>query len=269
VAIITISRGSYSKGKAIAENVAERLGYECLSRDILLEASEHFHIPEVKLVRALHDAPSVLNRFTYGKEKYVAFIREAFLRHVQKDNVVYHGLAGQFFLEGVPHTLKVRVIADFEDRVRLEMERESIGEHEARRILKKDDDERHRWALALYGIDTTDPSLYDLVIHVRKITVDDAVDMICHSAKLAHFETTEESQRILDDLVVAARVKSAIVEKWPRVDVSAEGGVVVVHAKASLMQEAKVTQEITAIVEPIDFVKEVRVSVSPVGPYGR
>jgi hypothetical protein len=33
--IITISRGSYSKGREIAEKVAERLGYECLSRDLL------------------------------------------------------------------------------------------------------------------------------------------------------------------------------------------------------------------------------------------
>ena len=60
MAIVTISRGSYSKGKDIAEKVAEKLGYECISRDLLLEASQHFNIPEIKLVRALHDAPSVL-----------------------------------------------------------------------------------------------------------------------------------------------------------------------------------------------------------------
>ena len=37
MAIITISRGSYSKGKEIAEKLAEELVYECLSRDVLLE----------------------------------------------------------------------------------------------------------------------------------------------------------------------------------------------------------------------------------------
>ena len=52
--IITISRGSYSKGKEIAEKLAAKLNYECISRDILLEASEEFNIPEVKLIRALH-----------------------------------------------------------------------------------------------------------------------------------------------------------------------------------------------------------------------
>ncbi|MGB9436525.1 MAG: cytidylate kinase family protein [Desulfobacterales bacterium] len=33
--VITISRGSYSKGKEIAEKLAQQLGYECVSRDIL------------------------------------------------------------------------------------------------------------------------------------------------------------------------------------------------------------------------------------------
>jgi hypothetical protein len=38
--IITISRGCYSRGKEVAEKVAKELGYQCLSREILLEASD-------------------------------------------------------------------------------------------------------------------------------------------------------------------------------------------------------------------------------------
>ena len=89
-------------------------------------------------MRALHDAPSVLERFTYGKERYLTYIESAFLRHAQKDNIVYHGLAGHFFLKGVQHVLKVRVLADIEDRIRFEMEREKIQRDEARYILKSD-----------------------------------------------------------------------------------------------------------------------------------
>jgi cytidylate kinase len=263
LAIITISRGSYSKGKEIAEKVAGRLGYECVSRDILLEASEHFNIPEIKLIRALHDAPSILSRFTYGKEKYVAFIEEAFLGHVQKDNVVYHGLAGHFFLKGVSHTLKVRIISDLTDRVRLEMQRENISEDKARKLIVKDDDERRHWARALHGIDTADSSLYDLVIHVRKITVDDAVDIICYAASLPHFATTPESQRILDDLVLAARVKAAVVTDWPNVKVQAEAGMVQVDTEAPLEQEAEVTERILAAASDVPGVKDVKVRVHP------
>ena len=84
--------------------------------EVLLEASEQFRIPEIKLIRAIQDAPSMFDRFTYGKERYIAYIRFALLKCVQKDNVVYHGLAGYFFLQEIPHVLKVRVIADLEDR---------------------------------------------------------------------------------------------------------------------------------------------------------
>ena len=70
-----------------------------------------------------------------------------------------------------------RIIADMDARVRLEMERHDISEAHARDSLKKDDLERRRWALALHGIDTVSPTLYDLVIHIRKFTVEDATDL--------------------------------------------------------------------------------------------
>ena len=207
--IITISRGSYSRGKEVAEKLARKLGYECISRDILLEASEQFNIPEIKLIRAIHDAPSILERFTHGKERYVAFLRSTLLKHVQKDNVVYHGLAGHYFLQGIPHVIKVRIMADLEDRVQEEMRRENISAEEARNILRKDDDERRRWGIQVYGVDTWDPKLYDMVLHIKSLTVDDAVDLISKAAQLPRFQATPESQRLLDDMVQAAGAEAA------------------------------------------------------------
>ena len=101
MAIITISRGSYSRGKEVAEKVAKKLGYDCISRDILLDASEMFNIPEIKLVRAIEDAPSILDRFNNGKERYVAYIQAALLKYFQEDRIVYHGLAGHFFVKDI------------------------------------------------------------------------------------------------------------------------------------------------------------------------
>jgi hypothetical protein len=95
--IITISRGSYSHGKEIAEKVARKLGYECIARDVLLEASKEYNIPEIKLIHAVQNAPSIFDKFTHRKERYIAFIEVAILTHLQKDKYVYHGFAGQFF----------------------------------------------------------------------------------------------------------------------------------------------------------------------------
>jgi len=209
MAIITISRGSYHRGREVAEKVAQKLGYEVLSRDILLEASEEFNIPEIKLIRAIRDAPSILDRVTRQKEKYVAYIRAALLKHVQKDNVVYHGLFGHFFLQDVPHVLKVRIVADLEIRVADEVKREGISESKAREIIMKDDKERRKWALHLYGADWWDATLYDLVIHLKTITVDDAVDLLYHVVQLPGFQTTPESQEAINSLMEAALMEVA------------------------------------------------------------
>jgi cytidylate kinase len=263
MAIITISRGSYSKGKEVAEKVAERLGYTCISRDLLVETSEHFNIPEIKLVRALHDSPSVLERFTYGKERYLAFITSTLFHHAQKDNVVYHGLAGHFILRGIKHMLNVRILADLDARVRLEMDREKLGYEDALRVIRKDDDERRQWSLKVFGIDTWDASLYDLVIHIGKLSTDDAVDIICRAVQSQRFKSTPESQKEVEDLALAARVKAELVNLVPGATVSAREGTIYVDARATLTQESQITDEIKALLQEIPGVKEVKVHVSP------
>jgi len=268
VPIITISRGSCSRGKEIAEKVAKKLGYECIARDMLLEASEQFHVPEIRLVQAIHDAPSILDRFGYGKERYIAYVQAALARHVQKDNVVYHGLAGHFLLKGISHVLKVRVIANLEDRASIEMEREHISRKEALLILKKDDNERRKWSRHLYGIDTTDSSLYDLVLHIHKITVDDAVDIICHTAGLKHFQKTPQSQKKMNDLLLACEVRAALIEVKPDIKVTTDDGIVLVKTKAPLQQEEDWVHEMKRIAETIPGVKEIHFDILPTSLFG-
>jgi len=263
MSIITISRGSYSRGKEVAEKIAQRLGYECVSRDVLIEASDEFNIPEIKLVRAIHDSPSVLDRFTHGKEKYVSYIRAAVLKRVQKDNVVYHGLAGHFFLQDVPHAMKVRIIADFEDRVKEEMKRENISAEKARYTLKKDDEERRRWGMSLYGADTADSRLYDMVLHIKTIAVEDAVDILFQAVSRPCFRTTAGSRKILDDLSHAAQVQAALVVGFPSARVTSKNGKVFVSdVETSLLMEREVIAEVTKMARRVPGVEEVMVSTT-------
>ena len=261
--IITISRGSYSRGKEIAEKVANRLGYQCIARETLLEASEQYNIPEAKLVRAVHDAPSVIDHILYGKEKYVAYIQAALVRHVHQDNVVYHGLAGHFLLKGISHVLKVRIIAELEDRIAVVMERDSVNRKEALRVLANDDEQRRKWSKHLYGIDTSDPSLYDIVLHIMKITVDDAVDIIDHAARLKHFQKTAGSQKAIDDLLLASLVKAKLVDHRPNVEVSADDGTAVVSTVGDLGEAKRLADEMKRLAGNIPGLKDLRVDVIP------
>ena len=212
MSIVTIARGSYSRGKDVAERLAQKLGYECISRDILLEASEEFNIPEIKLVRMLHDCPKIFDRLFDGSERYIKYYRSALLQHARNDNIVYHGLAGHFFLKDIPHVLKIRINADMNTRVEEEMHREKISAEDALQVLKKDDEERRKWSMEVYGIDTWDSRLYDMVINISTLTLEDAVDIIYGVLQKPTFESTSESRKLVADMAFAAKKQADLIK---------------------------------------------------------
>jgi hypothetical protein len=193
MAIITISRGSFSKGKQVAESVARKLGYQCVSRDIVLEASREYNIPEIKLMRAIHDAPSIFKvrrarknispisgrrcsnisvRTMWSIMDWPATFSSAAYRTPSRSNPGGYGRSGS----------------------RRDGPR-GVSREEALNVIKKDDDQRRRWSRDLYGIDTWDAALYDLVIHTRALTTEDAAELISQTARLPQFATTPQSRK--------------------------------------------------------------------------
>jgi len=261
--IITISRGSYSRGLDIAQKLSKKLGYECISREILLKASEEFNIPQVELVHAIENAPSVFDRLKHGKKKYVAFIREAFLDHIQNDNIVYHGYAGHYFTQGIPNILKVRIIANVNYRIKVVMKRENISKEQAHKILEEVDSARRKWSMYLYGIDTNSPELYDIVLNVDCLKVDEAVDSLAVLANRPCFQTTQESLRKVKDLLSAARVHSAIMSNFPEAIVKCQNGVCIVSIESALSAESMISKKVKDLTKSIDGVKEVKTFIIP------
>ena len=259
MAIITISRESCSKGKEVAEKVASRLSYDCISREVLLEASKRFNIPEMKLIRAIHDAPSILDLFYHSKQAYIAYIRSVLTQRLKQDNIVYHGLAGHLFLKGVPHVLKVRITANFEDRIAAEMTRESIGKKEARTLLLKDDQERLKWSKSLYSVEPWDSSLYDLVITISNLTVEDAVDLICQAAGREQFKTTDSSRHIMDDLALACQIKAALADQFSDAAVASEYGNVIIYMKTQERLGHKLRNKVKTIEEEIEGINNLEI----------
>lgn len=253
-------------GKEVAEKVATRLGFECISRDILLEASDHFNIPEIKLEQAIKDAPSILERVTHGKQNYIAYIRSALTRHLCKDNIVYHGLAGQALLKKISHVLKVRINADLELRTAIVMDRKKIGRREAVAWINKMDNQRRKWTNSLHGVDPWDPSLYDLMLNIPRFEVDDAVEMICRSVEMRQFRTTTDSQQEMEDLSLACQIKAAIVEKFPNVSVASRYGNVLIYYAAGDRAARKLKSTIGEICSAIEGVNNVEIHAGVAPP---
>jgi cytidylate kinase len=251
MSIITISRGSSSMGKAVAEQVAQKLNYQLISREVLLDASNRFNVPEIKLEKAIHDAPGILERYRHGKQSYVAYIRSALVERVIGDNVVYHGLAGHLLLKGIPHVLKVRINADLERRVAIVRQRDKIPAQDARTRILEDDKQRRKWTQSLYGQDPWDTSLYDLTICIDKLSIENAVDYICQAANTEGFKSSEKNIQKAKDMSVACRVKASLVEEFPNNSVTCEYGNVLIYMKGKDQMTGKLTKKLNHIRESI------------------
>jgi len=210
MAVITISRGSFSHGQEIAEKVAEMLGYACVSREILVEAAQLFNVSERKLIRSLNDAPNLLDRLVHGKERYLEYLKVTLLEYARKGNVVYHGHAGHLLLTEIPQVLKIRIIADKDDRIRLLQKRENVTKEKAAEIIENEDKNRIQWTRYLYKMDINDPKLYDIVINIGNLTIEDACGIICLVARSRSFRTTDESKHAVEDIAIASRLKAAL-----------------------------------------------------------
>ncbi len=264
MAIIIISRASYSHGSMIAEKVAEELNYKCVSREVISLASQEYGVPEAWLKDAIETGPSLIDRFKYGKKKYIAYIRAALLEYAVQDNLVYHGLAGAFLLKGIPNILRVLVSATMEERIKEMMKRLNVSENEARKAIERFDKERKKWAMFFHGRDPWDINEYDLGVVIGRLSIEDAVRKILDTVKLPSFQITDEIRKMLQDEYLAAKVKSDLMNFYSDVEVTSDDGVVTVHLRRSLKQQEAITEDIKEILMEIPEVKDVRINIIPV-----
>src|SRR3972149_1207437 len=83
---------------------------------------------------------------------------------------------GQWLLRGVPHALRVRIVAPFEQRVRhwikrtAEVSGETPNQRAAADFVRRDDAEKAGRMRYLYEGDVAGPSLYELILNTEKLT---------------------------------------------------------------------------------------------------
>ena len=107
-------------------------------------------------------------------------------------------------MEDVSHILKVRIIANREERLKALMERENLSRQEADMIVDKIDEERTKWSMKLYGINIWDCRQYDLVMNIGRIGISDAIDTICRTVAGTAFQPTAASQQRIEQLALEA-----------------------------------------------------------------
>jgi len=244
MAVITISRGVQSGGRKLAHCLAERLGYRCLSREVIATCAKKYNIIEQDLYDKLIEAPSRWRKLSRDHYQYLLYIQCSLIDVAKQDNVIYHGYAGQLFLRGVSHALKIRLEAPIANRVREEMAEYNKSYDEALGYINKADAQRNRWVKFLYGEDWHDPAMYDLSINLMNISIDTVCEMLALLVDSKRFKTTKASIQRLNELSRECEVKAAVASDdklWDQpITVQADGSKITIRGpvKNKKMQEA-------------------------------
>ncbi len=266
MAIITISRGTFSGGEKLAECLNQRIGYRTISREVILHAASEYGVSEERLIKAIEQKPSIKERLALDVDRfhYLSFIQAALCEEAKNDNIIYHGHAGHLLLKGVSHVIKVKVIADMEQRIVFAMDRNKLSREDAIGYIKKVDEQREKWARFLYDVDWNDPYLYDIVINLKKMTIPTACEIISIMVKADEFKTTDSSRMAMGNLVLASRVKAVLASsdatKNFSLEVIADNGIVTVSGKVDTMEDV---ENISELVKNIKDVKGVSCKCHP------
>ncbi len=257
MAVITISRGSFSGGKVLAECLADSLGYRCLDREVIVERAAAYGVTQEELRRALTDPPSFWDRFSHKKYMFLTFFQAALTEEVRAGKAVYHSNAGHLLLRGVSHVLRTRIIAPLEKRVAMVQDRLKMSPEEAVEYVQAMDQDRRKWTHFLYGVDWGDPALYDIVLNLEFVDIREACELIGVMAKQKTFEETPASIAAMENLALASRVRANLVinpaTSGLEVEVEVHAGAVTVRGKLASPDQAK---EIEGVVREIPGVTD-------------
>ena len=141
----------------------------------------------------------------------------------------------------VAHVIKIRVIANMNDRIALVCRKRGIAPEEACHIIEAEDRQREEWYHFLNKKDMNDPSLYDMVLHIGRLSIDDACNMVCAAAEQPSFTTTEASQQKLNDLALVSNIRIMLADLCDA-EVSAVNGSVRIKVKGQKLRNTGFTR---------------------------
>jgi cytidylate kinase len=258
VSVITISRGSFSGGKMLAECLGTTLGYRCLDRETVAERAAASGIAQEELLDALLKPPSFLERFKHKRYQYLALFQAALAEEVRTGKVIYHGNAGHLLLKGASPVLKVRVIAPMEKRLAMLQDRLKMSRGEAQNYIRKVDEDRKNWTRFLYGVNWEDPALYDLVVNLDTLDTSEACEIVATAARQQKcFAFSGECQREMEDLAIGSRVRANLAINPPtshlEFEVASHQGRVSIRGKVTgpddLEEVKRVAQTVPGVLE--------------------
>ncbi len=218
MAAITITREYGSRGAAIAEQVARRLGWRYVDKDLtnlLLERAEideeairPFNQETFSLVRSFAAdlvsmvdvvSPPLVARCIEGPDdqdplprpnaasfcsgRYLELMHRVIQAIAMQENVVIMGHGAHLILKDVPACLHVRFVSPWAVRVTTVASREGISPSDAARRIRQYDSVLARYLRHYYHVKGDDVHLYDVVLNTDRRSDEEIVRVIADTVR--------------------------------------------------------------------------------------
>jgi CheY-like chemotaxis protein/cytidylate kinase len=261
MAIITIFSSLYCSEREITAKLAKKLDYTILDKDLIEETSNRYHVSVDKLRSTLTGHVPFLNNISHEREKNIAYLKSSLAKLIKNNNLIYHGYATHFLPKNITHILKVCLITNHEYKIKMAMEEDGLSEQNAKNLIKKDDEKRFKWTQHLLGSSPWDENLYDILVPMHSSSVDETVSLIVKNVQKKALETTAESERALNDFILASSVDIPLVENGYNVNITCDNGDTKISLKEYVIRLESMKEKIKKLVSPVPGVKSVEVTM--------
>jgi cytidylate kinase len=273
MAIIVISTQMGAGGPEIGMAVGQRLGYRYVDQELLLDAVRRYGLAEEKLSHLEESKPTLFERFDAETRHHITVLQATLFELAELDNAVFLRGGGQWLLRGIPHVLRVRVIAPFEHRVKCWVKRvaamtgETPSQRAAADFVRRDDSEKAGRMRYLYEVDISDPMLYEIFVNTEMLKYESVVEMIESVARRPEMQTTPAGRAMVAARALASRVQVALAThpetRRYRITVDARDGVVTLEGTAALDRAVEVARSVPGVRD----VRTQQVEIPPIPPF--
>ncbi len=174
--VITISRQMGSLGDEIASALSRKLGWQLITRDLLMER----FFPDIKPEQRTSLAESAkfyLSEYKDGKS-FKDVLSESLLSMAEKESAVLLGFGSQLMFSGSDDALHIRIIASDSTRLSRIEKQFHLPDTSAQTLLSSTDRKHKRFVSHVFGKDSSDLSLYHLILNTDHLSVDECVASI-------------------------------------------------------------------------------------------
>lgn len=209
---ITVSRKMGTHGSEIARRVATELGYQLYDTKAINHMAQELGV--LGSVREIDEkVPSIFQRvFSPRPMVYLERLYSVIYELAKQGNAVFLGRGSHLLLRDFPCALHVRVTASPETCIRTLLA-QGLNREAAVRTIRRTDDERSAFVKFAFGVDWEDPTRYDLVLNMDKLTVNLAVSTVLHMVHSTEIsEASTDAVRTLGMLALASRAEAALSE---------------------------------------------------------